>query len=92
MEKVNIYKFSPFSLGESLPDTYGSLDQNIQSMGSWITTSGNLGSWTDDKKEEVLKSQVVFTQQLIEAIKKLKVPPKLFVCASEVRKLIYSLR
>ncbi len=42
------------------------------------------GSWTDDKKRRIKESRVVGTRTLIDALKKTKNPPKIFVSASAI--------
>lgn len=68
-------------VGETVPEVSAT---ELNAMGSWSGLKGDLGSWTDDKKEEALKTQVKFTQELVDSIRLLRVPPKLFICASEV--------
>ena len=42
------------------------------------------GSWTDDKKRRIKESRVVGTKTLVDAFRKVKNPPKIFVSASAI--------
>lgn len=68
-------------------DTYVQQLKNAEGFDAIIHLAGeNIASqkWTDERKKILLESRVEFTKQLLAELKKLKLPPKIFISASGI--------
>lgn len=68
-------------------DSYAHQLENAEGYDAIINLAGeNIASekWTPKRKKELLESRVNFTHELIQNLKKLKEPPKIFISASGI--------
>ena len=66
----------------------GIIDANaLEGLDAVVHLSGDnvgKGRWTDEKKENLRRSRIESTRLLVETIRGLKNPPRVFVCASAI--------
>ncbi len=90
-EIFKVSRSSPKSKNEIQWDAYEGFEekefQKLEGMDTVIHLAGENvagGSWTDERKRRIKESRVKGTRTLVDALKKLENPPKIFISASAI--------